>query len=59
MLFELPESSGNFSERVQKMLKLTASAKIQWLQPIPQIRLDSEEALLKMLDDIVKKALKD
>ena len=55
MLFELPESSGTFSERVQKMQKLTASAKIQWLQTIPQIRLDSEEALLKMLDDFVKK----
>ena len=55
MLFELPESSGTFSERVQKMLKLTASAKIPWLQTIPQIRLDSEEALLKMLDDYVNK----
>jgi len=55
MLFELPESSGTFTERIQKMVKLTASVKIPWLQAIPQIHLDSEEALLKMLDEIVKK----
>ena len=55
MLFELPESSITFSERVQKMVNLTVSAKIPWLQTIPQICLDSEEALLKMLDDFVKK----
>ncbi|MBC8219745.1 MAG: DNA ligase [Proteobacteria bacterium] len=55
MLFELPESSGTFTERIQKMVELTASVKIPWLQAIPQIHLDSEEALLKMLDEIVKK----
>ena len=55
MLFELPESSGTFTERIQKMVKLTASVKSPWLQAIPQIHLDSEEALLKMLDEIVKK----
>jgi DNA ligase-1 len=55
MLFELPESSGTFTERIHKMVKLTASVKIPWLQAIPQIHLDSEEALLKMLDEIVKK----
>lgn len=55
MLFELPESSGTFTERIQKMVELTASVNIPWLQAIPQIHLDSEEALLKMLDEIVKK----
>jgi len=55
MLFELPESSGTFTERIHKMVKLTASVKIPWLQAIPQIHLDSEEALLKMLDEIVNK----
>ena len=55
MLFELLESSMTFTERIQKMVKLTASVKIPWLQAIPQIHLDSEEALLKMLDEIVKK----
>ena len=50
MLHELPENSGTFAERIQKMLKLISSVKILWLQAIPQIQLDSEEALLKMLD---------
>ena len=42
MLFELPESSETFSERVQKMVTPTVSAKLQWLQAIPHIRLNSE-----------------
>ena len=55
MLFELPEHSGTFTERVHKMVELTNSAKIPWLQAIPQIRLNTEEELMKMLDDIVEK----
>jgi DNA ligase-1 len=55
MLFELPEISGTFTERIHQMLKLAASVKVPWLQSIPQINLDSEKALLKMLDEIVKK----
>ncbi|MBC8259685.1 MAG: DNA ligase [SAR324 cluster bacterium] len=55
MLFELPESPGTFTTRVHKMVELTQSAKIPWLQAIPQIRLNSEDALLKMLDEIVQK----
>ena len=45
----------NFTERIQKMVKLTTSVKIPWLQAISQIHIDSEGALLKMLDEIVKK----
>ena len=37
------------------MVKLTETLKISWLQPIPQIRLNSEDALLNMLDEIVTK----
>jgi len=55
MLFELPDHSGTFTARVQKMIKLTTSVKIPWLKVIPQIRLKSETELLKMLDDVVKK----
>ena len=47
--------AGPFTERIQKMVKLTASLKIPWLQAIPQIHLDSEEALLRKLCEIVKK----
>ena len=55
MLFELPEHPGTFTRRVRKMVKLTETLKISWLQPIPQIRLNSENALLNMLDEIVTK----
>ena len=55
MLFELPEHPGTFTQRVRKMVKLTETLKISWLQPIPQIRLNSENALLNMLDEIVTK----
>ena len=55
MLFELPEHPGTFTRRVRKMVKLTETLKISWLQPIPQIRLNSEDALLNMLDEIVTK----
>ena len=55
MIFELPEHPGTFTRRVRKMVKLTEILKIPWLQPIPQIRLNSEDALLNMLDGIVTK----
>ena len=55
MLFELPEHPGTFTLRVRKMVKLTEILKISWLQPIPQIRLNSENALSNMLDEIVIK----
>ena len=55
MLFELPEHPGTFTRRVRKMVKLTEALKISWLHPIPQIRLNSEDALLNMLDEIVTK----
>ena len=35
MLFELPDHSGTFTARVQKMIKLTTSVKIPWLKVIP------------------------
>ena len=50
ILFELLEHPGTFTQRVRKMVKLTETLKISWLQPIPQIHLNSENALLNMLD---------
>ena len=55
MLFELPEYPGTFIRRVRKMVKLTETLIISWLQPIPQIHLNSENTLLNMLDEIVTK----
>ena len=41
------------------MVKLTETLKIYWLQPIPQIRLNSEDALLNVLDEFVTRVVKD
>ena len=50
MLFQLPEDPGTFTRRVSKMVKLTKTLNISWIHPIPQIRLNSEDSLLNMLD---------
>ena len=55
MLFQLPEDPGTFTRRIRKMVKLTKTLKISSLHPIPQIRLNSEDSLLNMLDEIVTK----
>ena len=55
MLFELPKSSETITERIHKIVKLKASVKIPWLQAIPQMHLDSEKVLLKILNEIDKK----
>ena len=55
MLFELPENPGTFTWRVRKMVELTETLKISWLHPIPQIRLNSQDALLNKQDEIVTK----
>ena len=55
MLFELSEHPGTFTRRVRKMVKLTETLKISWLHPILQFRLNSEDALLNMLDEIITK----
>lgn len=52
-LFELPGAAGNFTQRLGQMQTLTRQAGIPWLQPVEQFQLDSEEALLTKLDQIV------
>ncbi len=54
MLFELPDSDGTFTQRVAMMGQLTRAAGIPWLQPIEQIRLQSEAALMELLDEVVE-----
>ena len=55
MLFELSEHPGTFTRRVRKLVKLTETLKISLLHPKLQIRLNSEDALLNLLDEIVTK----
>ena len=54
MLFELPESDGTFTQRVEKMRQLTESLKIPWLQMIPQFRVKSESELMQKLEEVVQ-----
>jgi DNA ligase-1 len=54
MVFELPDAAGSFSERVEQIKVVVATAKAPWLQAVPQFRLSNAEALQKKLRDIVR-----
>ncbi len=54
MIFELPDASGSFTDRIDRMRAVAASANLPWLQAIPQFRLPSDAALRKMLDEVVR-----
>ncbi len=54
MIFELPDATGSFSDRVERMRAVTAEANLPWLQAIPQFRLPSDAALRKKLDEVVR-----
>jgi len=55
MLLELIEHPRTYTLRIDKMGKLTETLKISWFQPILQIRLNSVDALLSMLNEIITK----
>ena len=52
MLFELPDSTGNFSERVNAMESLVDSLNIPHLKVIKQYHLHNHKALMIKLDEI-------
>lgn len=54
MVFELPDAAGSFSERVEQIKAVTATANLPWLQAVPQFRLPDTAALQKKLRDIVR-----
>jgi DNA ligase-1 len=54
MVFELPEASGSFTDRIEQMRALTAEANLPWLQAVPQFRLADDAALRKRLDEVVR-----
>jgi DNA ligase-1 len=54
MIFELPNASGSFSERAERIAAITAAAKLPWLQAISQFRVPDAAALQKKLRDIVR-----
>ena len=54
MIFELPDAPGSFTDRIEQIKAVTATANLPWLQAIPQFRLLNDAALQKKLRDIVR-----
>ncbi|MCX7164628.1 MAG: DNA ligase, partial [Rhodocyclales bacterium] len=54
MIFELPNASGSFTDRVEQIKAITTAANLPWLQAVPQFRLPDAAALQKKLRDIVR-----
>jgi DNA ligase-1 len=54
MIFELPEASGNFTARIEKMKAVIAGARTPWLQSIEQFSLPDGKALQKQLDEVLR-----
>lgn len=54
MIFEVPDASGSFTERVEQIKAVAAAANLPWLQAVPQFRLPDAAALQKKLRDIVR-----
>jgi DNA ligase 1 len=53
MLFDLPEHTGNFTQRLTQLQNLVKQHHNQYLQLIPQFRLETKALLLSKLDEMV------
>jgi len=47
MIFDMPDTEGNFSQRVERMREVVTHADIAWLQMVPQFRV-ADKAQLKI-----------
>lgn len=54
MIFELPDAPGSFTERVEQIRAITATANLPWLQAVPQFRLPDAAALRQRLRQVVR-----
>ncbi|OHC62812.1 MAG: DNA ligase [Rhodocyclales bacterium GWA2_65_19] len=54
MIFELPNASGSFTDRIEQIKAVTAAANLPWLQAVHQFRLPDAAALQNRLRDIVR-----
>lgn len=54
MLFDLPDLSGSFSERVAAMPAVIAAANVPWLQMIPQQRVADRDGLRRLYREVVR-----
>lgn len=54
MIFELPNATGSFTERIEQIRAVTSAANLPWLEAVPQFRVPDAEALQKKLRDIIR-----
>jgi DNA ligase-1 len=54
LIFELPDTAGDFSTRIQQMQAYVSQANVPWLQGIEQTRVASHAELKTRLDAIVR-----
>lgn len=53
MIFELPEASGTFGERVLQIRAITEQAHVSWLAAVPQFRVVDRAALMSRYADVI------
>jgi DNA ligase-1 len=53
MIFEQPDGAGSFSERIEHIRSIVASAGVPWLQAVEQFRVADRPALQAKLDEVV------
>ena len=54
MVFELPGSPGNFTERLERMRTVIGQASVPWLQVVEQFRLPDDKVLKRKLAEVVR-----
>ena len=54
MIFELPNASGSFGDRIEQIKAITVAVNLPWLQAAAQFRLADDAALQTQLRDIVR-----
>ena len=53
LVFELPQASGAFRERVRTMRSMIAEANVPWLQAVEQLEIKDRKALKQKFDEIL------
>jgi DNA ligase 1 len=54
MIFELPDGSGSFTQRLERIKDIVARAGVPWLRQVEQFRIPDHRALMARLEGVVK-----
>ncbi len=54
MLFELPDAPGTFTERIEQMRNIVATAQVPWLRVIDQFRVKDRTELQHRLEEVLQ-----